>query len=143
MNGEPLQFWRKIEKPENAVKTIKIYALIFMAVRTFELIMSIFLPHIRYPALINLTLGSGLYFINSTSVGIVIFLWSLVPVIGEITFKMTFLEVCHAFLAMGLAVIGCRAYLATKKLHRLLFPEEYEVGEATEKETQSKKAKLN
>ena len=132
MNNELPLFWRKIETPQNAVKIIKICAMIFMAMGAFEFVMSLFLPHIRYPALINLVLGGILYFVNSTSVGLVIFLWSLVPVIGEITLKMSFLEVCHAFLAMALAVIGCRAYLATKKLHRLLFPEEYEKAEEIE-----------
>jgi len=142
MKNELPFFWRKIETPENAVKIIKICALIFIALGVFELIMSLFLPHIRTPSIINILLGAALYFINSTSVGLIIFLWSLVPAIGELTFRMTFFEVCHAILAMALAVVGCRAYLATKKLHRLLHPEEYE-KEEEKKEIKSKKAKLN
>ena len=123
-----ISFFRKIEKIEDAVKIIKKCSILFAVAGALESILGLlFLPHIFYTGVINLLLGGLLFFVNTRSVGMVVFLWSLVPFISEFTVKISLGEFCYVIFTAALSVIGLRAFLATLKLHKLLFPEEEKV----------------
>ncbi|MDX2165154.1 MAG: hypothetical protein SFW07_07045 [Gammaproteobacteria bacterium] len=119
-------FFKKCETIEANETLIQSCAILFSLFGLIEIILGLFVPRVVFPGLLTAALGGILYIADIPSVGMVCFLWAVMPTLGAFTtrFGINFIESVYAIFTLAPLLIGFRAYLATRHLNVLRFPDE-------------------
>ena len=91
-----------------------------------EIALGLFMKHVVFPGILTAALGAVLCIADIPSVGMVCFLWAIMPALGAFTtrFGINFIESVYAIFTLVPLFLGFRAFLSTRRLHALRFPDE-------------------
>ena len=119
-------FFKKCETIETAETLVQSCAILFVIAGLIEIIFGIFIKQVVFPGILTAVLGGVLYLIDIPSVGMVCFLWAIMPALGAFTTRLgvNVFESLYALFTLAPLFIGFRAYMATRRLNQLRFPDE-------------------
>jgi hypothetical protein len=119
-------FFKKCDTIEDAEALTLSCAILFTLAGLVEIVLGFFMKHVIFPGLLTAILGGLLCIADIPSVGMVCFLWALMPVLGAFStrFGINFIESFYAIFTIAPLAFGFRAFLSTRRLYALRFPEE-------------------
>ena len=119
-------FFKKCDTIEEAETLTLSCAILFTLAGLVEIVLGLFMKHVVFPGLLTAALGGILCIADIPSVGMVCFLWAIMPTLGAFTsrFGINVIESFYAIFTLAPLALGFRAFLSTRRLYALRFPDE-------------------